>query len=412
VEVPMRIPRLIAAVLLVLALATQARAQDEAINEAGPLAQPFTGRSLAQYIKTAALTPDQAAAARSLHQGYRAAYMAATKKTRSKTEDLAKDMREKNDWQKFAQERGKLTVEYVDQARALEKTLLEDLRALTTPEQAPRVDAAERARRRETGMLLSLGHGERLDLISMLEAQKTDPASSPALTELVSRWEQDVDRLLIEKDKIVFTGMRDMMGEQGGERMDKISKLMSDVVAICTRIGDANRRAATEAQQLLPQDKQAPFALDTKLRTYPRIYGPSYINNAITAAKKYNDLTPDQRTKLTDLAAAYQREADPINTRWASAADQKVHDMPANPMEVIMQFERGQADPSDPFVAARTDRKNLDDRYKAKLKEILTTPQSDQLPKDESRSRGIPEFLPDFEADWKSNWEQWKGEGD
>src|SRR5262245_16619092 len=315
-------PRLLAALLIVFTLATTARAQDEAINEAGPLAQPFTGRSLAHYIKTANLTPDQTAAARSLHQGYRAAYMAATKKTRTKTEDLAKDMREKNDWQKFAAERGKLTIEYVDQARALEKSLLEDLRALTTPEQAARVESAERARRRETGLLLSLGHGERLDLISMLEAQKVDP-SAPAFTELVSRWEQDVDRLLVEKDKVLSAGMRDMMANEGGpDRMDKIGKLMSDIVTICTRVGDANRRAATEAQQLLPLDKQAAFAQDIKLRTYPRIYGPSYINNAITAAKKYNDLTPDQKTKLTDLAAAYQREADPINTRWASAADQ------------------------------------------------------------------------------------------
>jgi len=74
---------------------------------------------------------------------------------------------------------------------------------------------------------------------------------------------------------------------------------------------------------------------------------------------------------------------------------------------------RKQSDPNDPFSAARTDRRALDDRYKTKLQELLTQVQKDQLPKEEPRRQGgIPEFLPDFEADVKSNWEQWRGEGD
>ncbi len=148
---------------LFLALTPVARAQEDSgpIMEAGPFAMPFSSRALGSFCKTLGFDNDQTATARTLQQGYRAAYTAATTKVRHKTEDMTKEMQDgKGDWQKFNEERGKLTMQYVEDIRKLETGLIDDLKALCTSAQLAKFPAAERARRRETGFLVAFGAGE------------------------------------------------------------------------------------------------------------------------------------------------------------------------------------------------------------------------------------------------------------
>src|SRR5437899_137954 len=202
------IRRVVAVVcLVVVLLAPLARGQgpdDEGpLMQAGPFALPYSGRSLLSFTKIVGFDKDQAAAARALHQGYRASYAAATKKVRQKQDELNKKAQESGDWSKYSNDVGALVIGFIDESKKLEAGLLDDFRALCTPAQAAKVAEAERARRRETGLMVALGTGERVDLVAMFEGLKIDRHASPALDELVSHWEADVDRLLVEKDKTI-----------------------------------------------------------------------------------------------------------------------------------------------------------------------------------------------------------------
>ena len=179
---------------------------------------------------------------------------------------------------------------------------------------------------------------------------------------------------------------------------------------ISARVGEVSRRAAHEAGPVLPEAKRAAFMDEVKLRCFPRIYAASPVIAAIKAAEEMKDVSAEQRTRLAELKDGYEREAATVNARWAAAAEEKLRQLP----EKFLEMTQGgpEEDPKDSFVAARKERRDLDERYRSRVSEVLTQDQRDRLPKPEnSGGHGIPEFLPDIEADFKGEWEQWKGEG-
>jgi hypothetical protein len=383
---------------------------DGPVMQAGPFALPYSARSLAAMTRIVGLDKDQAASARALHQGYRAAYGAAAKKVRQKEEELSKKAQETGDWQNYSKDNGTLVMGFIEETRKLESGLLEDFKALCTPAQAAKFAEAERARRRETGLLVALGTGERVDLVAMFDALKIDRHAPAALDELVTHWEADVDRLLVEKDKTIRDGMKSaMMGERAPETMAKMAKFMNDLAALCARIGETNRRAATEAAGLIPEGKRGVFEDEVKERSFPRIYGPSPVSKTIKTALELKGLSEDQKSKLQELGEAYKRDAGPVNARWAAAAEEKQRQLQQHMME--MMNGREPQDESDPFYAVRKERRALDEKYIGKIGEVLTAEQKDQLPKADHGARDIPEYLPDFEADFKGEWDRWQEEG-
>lgn len=391
--------------------APQVRAQDdEPFDRAGPMALPVTNRTVEMCRRTLGFDAEQASAARSLYQGYRSAFGQATAKAHKGEKELMEKAQKSGDWGATAKERGQVAMDYVEEVLKLEKGLMDDLRALCTPAQGERFASVERARRRETGLLLALGIGERVDLVSMLETMKIDRAANPAVGELVQQWEMDVDRLLVEKEKMVRTGMKALIGREGQEDAKKdIGKFFSELSTLGGKVGETSRRAAREVQALLPEDKREAFDREIKLRCFPRIYGRSDVTSALKTAEAMKDVTAEEKTRLAEIRESYERDAQGVNARWASASEEKQRQMRDKFIE-MMEMGREQEDPADPFTAARADRRALDDRYLAKIKEVLTAEQREKLPEPTpSHGRGgVPEFLPDFEADFKSAWDGWK----
>jgi hypothetical protein len=247
-----------------------------------------------------------------------------------------------------------------------------------------------------------------VDLIAMLDAVRVDRAASPALAEVVLQWESDVDRLLIEKDTLMRSGMRDMMGKEGQPgTADVRAKFFKDLCDIGARIGESSRRAAREAQGLLPEDKLEAFEQEIKVRCYPRIYAGSPVIAAVKAAEALGDVSAEQKSKLAELRRSYDQEARGVNGRWASAADEKQRQLRDLLPEMMGRPERD-LKPGDPFSVASADRHSLDDRYLARVNELLTPEQRERVPASQSRAGNIPEFLPDFESDFKAAWDEWK----
>ena len=181
-----RRPFVFVAALLMLLLAPCAAAQDGPYDDAGPFSIPFTKRAITTACTTLGFDADQAASARALYDGYRAAFSSlTTKANRAATEQQEKAANDA-DYSAYAKEQAKRTETYVDAVQALEVGLMSDLRSLCTPAQLERFPIVERSRRRDVGLRMALISAEQLDILSILEAIRVDPQTGP-LADAVAR---------------------------------------------------------------------------------------------------------------------------------------------------------------------------------------------------------------------------------
>lgn len=392
-----------AAVLFLLV--PSARAQDDIIQEAGPLGLPVPWRVLKEGCALVGFDAEQTATAHTLHQGYRGSVKGAMDAMRKKDKELRKTTEGDNpDWAKYSKEREKASQKYAEEMETLETGLLSDVKALCTPAQEAKFSALEKLRRRDKSRVFTLAPGELIDLRPMLLAAKADPGPH---AETITTWENNLDKLLIEREKFMRNAMKAMAGDDGPENM---AKFFGDFRSVSVRIGDLNRRAAAEIASSLPDTQRAAFENETRLHTFPRIYGESPVSRAIAAAKATKDITSEQKTQLDEIRTAFAKEADPINVRWAAAADEQFRKIGDDMMSMFQMDEEKSA--KEPFFVIRKERRALDEKYREKVIAVLNQDQRDALTKaDADRHDGyLPEFLPNFEKDMEDRASEWKGD--
>jgi len=113
--------------------------------------------------KSLALTPDQAVAAKELHDGYNDQARAIQEKLREQMESIRQEFQDTQDptvWEKAQKN--------ADEARAarkaLDETFMSDYKLLLTPEQTNQWPSVERGMRRDQGLRRGFISGERVDV--------------------------------------------------------------------------------------------------------------------------------------------------------------------------------------------------------------------------------------------------------
>jgi hypothetical protein len=368
--------------LLLISPAYAQRAQP--LFEAGELGMPFSARDFAAADPILSLDPEQKAAARALYGSYRSAFMAATArmndvKDKAPMDDLG--MSRPEGWE--AQ-----VAAYVDQVRSLQERLLSDLKSLCTPAQAERFESYERAVRRRHAFRISQAAGDSVELPDVLRAIKIDPARLPGAAEVLSRWETDVDRVLLDKLAYTRANYWTVADIDAPDAKAKIRKFARDLMQLSERVRDLNGRAARELEALLPEEARDPFRAEIEVRTWPEIFGVSRAQRAIDGCAKLAGVTPEQRDALERLRAEYVREARPINLRFAAAAAEMQAKLPDTFDTVMLTRD----DPKVPYWAVAKERHALDDGTVEKARAILGKEQVERLPNPEPDSE-IPEFM-------------------
>jgi hypothetical protein len=406
-----RFARLICACAAVLLLTHRPVQAQDVVGHAGPFAMPISNRSLERFGAALKLDADQKALARSLYAGYRSSFRQAVETGDAALRaqnDQAREADGHVDYTKMAKDRIRITREFVDKAAKLEKTFLDDLKAVLTPEQAAGFDRAERTRRREVGLKFSFIAGEAVDVFQILHDLKIDRDTSPGLKEELDQYEVEVDKAMIAKDKML-RGVFDQMEKFEGPEPDPalIEKTLGEFFSSGMRLRDVHRQFVRRLEPSLPADKQAAFGHAVKKASFPRVYGESAVDKTFAAAREIADLSPDQKTELQAIVDGYTREVDAANTRWATAIEDKQAKLSGNFMAMMGGMGEEAAD--DPLKVAREARKALDERTMTKVTQLLKAEQREKMPQIE-KDEGWhgEEFMPDF--DEHGDWEEWKKE--
>ena len=403
--------------VLVFMVATPLVRAQRMLDQTGPLVTPLTARSVDEISRTLGLDADQRALARSLYQGYRAALKQADADAASKVEALEAGARDPNAavvhdperYRQIARVRMEQLTALVEQADALEAAYFEDLGALLTPEQAPRLAEAQRARRRASGGRFSMVCGEGVDLVRILDDLKI-PRREGEVGEAVAQYEADADKLLEARQAMfrrVFKRATEME-TRGDERDEKaMNEMITEMFEQGTRMRDANRRTARRIGSVLPDETRAAFEREVQERSFPKVYAASAAEKGLDAIAKFDDLTGDQRAQLSEIRAAYDREVTPLNDRWAAAVESAQSMIPGRFMEIMAS--EGEMPGIEPLKEACRARADLDERMRGRVQPLLTTEQRARMEELKiDKTDFEPDFMPDFDDD--DAWDEWTAE--
>ncbi|NRA58927.1 MAG: hypothetical protein HRU13_12505, partial [Phycisphaerales bacterium] len=133
-----------------------------------------------------------------------------------------------------------------------------------------------------------------------------------------------------------------------------------------------NARYARQIMQLLPTERQSYWDREVKRRTWPTVYRDSSVERQMDAAEKLDSLSTEQRENLATIRDSYQREATPMNERWAKAIDEVQASEDGN------WWGWGGEDTEADEI--EKEREELDERFVERVRALLTAEQLEDMP--------------------------------
>ncbi|MFT3684623.1 MAG: hypothetical protein QM783_06775 [Phycisphaerales bacterium] len=351
---------------------------------------PISAADLAKYAKILKFSPDQAAAANSLLDGYATAFKTkadAAKEKVASIREAAKENEERDWWQKTLP----ITKELRQERDRAEEAFLTDYKSIASKEQAARWEKVEMYRRRSKAMrgMTPFGPaGERVDLSAIVDSLDLDAALTGKLEPIMDNYERDVDIRLREQTDVQTKQREAMKDAAKNHDFSLLTKAENDRYDAGVKMRDTHRTYAAQITTALPKEAAEKFDTAFRRAVYPRIYRERYAGKAITAAEGLDDLKGDQRTALATLKEKYRTQTADLNRRTEAAqqaAEQAARDkqkaeasQDGNGGVMIRRMITMDADPQ--ADSQRAERKEIEDATVKSLLEILSPAQSERLP--------------------------------
>jgi hypothetical protein len=345
----------------------------------------MTSRSLEDFAKLLKLDDVQKEAATALLDGYISAHKTATDEVEAKFEEMQQKAMENRDFQKMSNDASKLMVEYQDKTRKLEDDMLANLKGLLTPEQEGKWNLVERNRRREKNLRYGFYSGAAVDLVRVANRSKLDISSEEA-KQLIEQYEADMDRKLVEYEKITREQEEEMRKQAEAGQVDMMSRMsaVDKFSAPAKEIRDLNKDFVRRLGLAMSEDDRAKLETEFARRAHPRIFRESHEQQMFGAAMGFSDLDESQKSTITDLKGQYERELKAANAAWAKAtedAEDKAGGMINLMMAQWMPSEKeGVKEAQEDVKKARDARRDLDRSFKSRLEAALKLEQRNRLP--------------------------------
>ena len=279
-----------------------------------------TSRELESFAKLFGLDAAQKDTVKTLFDVYQQEFLAAAKATREELEALREEAREARDPELF-REMGEKSTAFQRSREKMEQSFLDDFKMVLTDEQATKWPKFERMRRRETTIDRGLMSGERVNLYALVDDLKLPAEQRAALDPVLEQYEVDLDRELIERNKM-YEEMQGRMREfftdpEGADAMIKKGREAS------VKVRDVNRRYAAQLETQLPADKREAFQAEFRRVSFPQVYRDTYANRVVKAAGGLSGLSEEQKSGLAAIQEAYQRDLSNLQRDMEKAQEQQ-----------------------------------------------------------------------------------------
>lgn len=370
----------VSGVALPTASAQQVRVTSR-LNIGGPGSSgEISKRSLDAYIAMLGLSDDQAAAARTIYDGYSAEYRQAVDTQRQALMQAQRKAEDTGDQSMFIEKLPEIQKEFREKSQKTEAGFFRDLKDLLSPEQDAKWPRVERARRREVGLRGQSLSGAGVDIVALLRDQHLPEGVMTGLAEPIEQYEQELDRVL--KDAERLRDSSDMPDVSKGLDLAKLQEQSKSWREIGLRLQEVNERTRAKIDGMLPEDARSAFSQAYLRAAMPLVYRPARVMRELDSVLKMSDVSPEQREKLASIKARYQKEAAGLNSAWAAAlrsSEQKDQGGAAVVLpgggQMLMKTDD---DPQD-LRDARKARSDLDDKTGESLRSLLTQAQKDRL---------------------------------
>ncbi|MCG3123491.1 MAG: hypothetical protein GIKADHBN_01910 [Phycisphaerales bacterium] len=373
---------------LLIGASAPARAQMFQMEAAGNEGL-ISRRSVQLYAKLLGFEQDQLDTALTLYEGYQAEHNRVRDEQQAFMKKLQEEFEETRDFTVWQKELPKKQQEFAKQMQAAQTSFLNDVKGLCTPAQEEKWPAVERQRKREVYLRLPFVAGVSVDVVDCARRVGMAPEEGKApaeVKEALDEYEMTLDRKLSDVERMVKDAegkAADMAANFDFAKIQEMLKKFSDEAILIRNI---NRDSARRVSALLTDDTRAKFDKEVQRRSYPRVYRTPYVVRAMDAAVKIKGLDDQQKADIEQLRAGYEREATPLNQKWAAAITER-EDKEGSPYLAMMNWQGEQKD--NPVTAARKARRELDDQFKDRLLALLKDDQKQQLPKEDSVPQGV-----------------------
>lgn len=345
----------------------------------------MSSKELVSYAAILGLDEAQTEAAKMMLATYTAEFEKASKEQATKMQQISEEFRETRDdsvWEQM----GPVSEKFRKRSKELEAGLLSDLKAICSDAQTAQWPKMERTRRRDRTIERGSVSGESVDLVRIVSGLELKPEAAKELKPQIEAYEQDLDRVLIERNKIMDEQAESFRPGGGPMNFDieKFQEQLKQAREAGEKVRDVNQRYARAIQSLLPQALQADFEAQVKRASFPMVYKQSRTERALDAALKFEDLDERQKEAVASLRSSYIREAETLNDRWAAAIVDEEKEagggMALGNGGAMMISFGGEEDDSKPSAQARKARREFDKKSMQSLESLLTEEQRERLP--------------------------------
>lgn len=378
--------------------AQQAHAQQIMVSSSvGPIGggggDRISKRSAEKYADILGLDQSQREVLDLLHQGYEDGVKAENDKQREKMRRLSQEFQESQD-RSVWEDMPKIQQEHREKLKSMEASFLKDLRAMISDEQAEKWGKVERTRRREVGLNGGAVSGAGVDVVALVDGLKLGSSERAQFTQDLEQYEADLDRLIAEKIKSEEDSASKLGVGQVEIDMEAMSAMMAQSREIGMKIRDLNLNYSRKIEQLVPEAKRSEWNSAFKEASFPQVYRKSTTQRQLDAALKFDDLTSDQRSQLSQALESHNQAVSAINDRLSKAVMAEEENEQGGGMIIAggqsMRMQFGEDDPDSETAKLRKEKRELDRRLTERMSSVLTKDQNDRLPTFSEGGQGGP----------------------
>jgi hypothetical protein len=257
-----------------------------------------------------------------------------------------------------------------DERVALAMTLTDGVQVTLRDEQQASWPPLERRLRRDRELTRGRLSGETTDLTRLVGDLEISADDAAILDGMLDEYGIVLDAAIRARTAALLASTRSDAG------VGALQQEVETRAAICNVNFEWSERVATA----LPEPAREPFREAFRREAFPRLARKTATDRLFDTALRITGPDPDQHAAIETLGAEYRAEREVFDDAFRAIT--REHEPRQYRAQLETRWAQGGAESpaDDPIAKARRERRELGERYAARLSDLLTEAQREQLP--------------------------------